>query len=189
VSAAVADSPQIAPADSPQIERLAHVGLHVFDLQRSIDFYHGILGLQITDDDREHGLLFLSADPEDEHHQVLLCEGRSVPMDGKLIQQVSFRCRKMSDVIGFWKRLVKAGAPILYTVTHGNAVACYFRDPDDNICEVYWQTGLKARQGFIAPMDFSQPEDVLLAQVRELVAVHGETGYIHPTMLREQGLD
>ena len=174
--------------EAPQIERLAHVGLHVFDLKRASDFYHGVLGLRITDNDTENGLLFLSADPEDEHHQLLLCEGRSVPLDGRLIQQVSFRCRKLSDVVGFWRRLVEAGAPILYTVTHGNAVACYFRDPDDNICEVYWQTGLKARQGFIAPLDFEQPEEALMARVRELVAAHGATGYIDPAMLAEQGL-
>jgi catechol 2,3-dioxygenase-like lactoylglutathione lyase family enzyme len=177
-----------AERGAPQIERLAHVGLHVTDLQRAVDFYHGVLGLQITDDDREHGLLFLSADPEDEHHQLLLCEGRNVPLDGRLIQQVAFRCRALSDVIGFWRRLVTAGAPILYTITHGNAVGCYFRDPDDNICEVYWKTGLKARQGFIAPLDFSQPEDELMAQVNEMVAQHGETGFIHPAMLQEQGL-
>ncbi len=180
-----ASSPSAA---APRIERLAHVGLHVFDLQRSRDFYHGVLGLQITDDDQQNGLLFLSADPEDEHHQLLLCEGRSVPVDGQLIQQVSFRCLDINDVIGFWQRLVAAGAPILYTVTHGNAVACYFRDPDGNICEVYWQTGLKARQGFIAPLDFTRPPEELMQTVHDLVARFGESGYIAPEMLAEQGL-
>jgi catechol 2,3-dioxygenase-like lactoylglutathione lyase family enzyme len=175
-------------AHTPKIERLAHVGLHVFDLQRSVDFYHGILGLEITDDDREHGLLFLSADPDDEHHQVLLCEGRTVPLGGQLIQQVSFRCPSLTDVVTFWQRLVAAGAPILYTVTHGNAVACYFRDPDDNICEVYWRTGLKARQGFLAPLDFTQPEPAIMQRVMSLVAQHGATGYIAPEMLEEQGI-
>ncbi len=175
-------------ANAPRIERLAHVGLHVFDLQRSVDFYHGVLGLEITDDDKEHGLLFLSADPDDEHHQLLLCEGRSVPIEGQLIQQVSFRCKNITDVIGFWRRLVAAGAPILYTVTHGNAVACYFRDPDGNICEVYWQTGLKARQGFIAPLDFDQPPEKLMDIVRDLVTRFGATGYVAPELLAEQGL-
>jgi hypothetical protein len=83
---------------------------------------------------------------------------------------------------------VAAGAPILYTVTHGNAVACYFRDPDDNICEVYWQTGLKARQGFLAPLDFTQPELAIMQRVMSLVAQHGATGYIAPEMLEEQGI-
>ena len=181
-----AESPELPNA--PRIERLAHVGLHVFDLARSADFYHGVLGLEITDDDREHGLLFLSADPEDEHHQVLLCAGRTVPHEGQLIQQVSFRCRRLADVIGFWRRLVAAGAPILYTVTHGNAIACYFRDPDGNICEVYWQTGLKARQGFIARLDFTRPEAALMAEVGDLVARHGATGYVDPGLLEQQGL-
>jgi catechol-2,3-dioxygenase len=94
----------------------------------------------------------------------------------------------MAAVLAEARRLVAAGAPILYTVTHGNAIACYFRDPDGNICEVYWQTGLKARQGFIAQLDFTRPEAALMAEVRDLVARHGATGYVDPGLLDQQGL-
>jgi catechol 2,3-dioxygenase-like lactoylglutathione lyase family enzyme len=172
--------------NAPQIERLAHVGLHVNDLERSIGFYRDILGLEVSDDDREHGLVFLSSHPDEEHHELLLTTGRNVPLDGKLIQQISFRCGKLADVIGFWRRLVAAKAKILYTVTHGIAISCYFFDPDDNICEVYWPTGFKARQGFLVGVDLARSEDELIDQARTLTHQHGKTGIVDAKLLAEQ---
>jgi catechol 2,3-dioxygenase-like lactoylglutathione lyase family enzyme len=170
----------------PQIERLAHVGIFVRDLETSIHFYRDILGLTMSDDDREHGLVFLSSHPDDEHHEVLLTTGRTVPIEAKLIQQISFRCPTLADVIAYWRRLVENNVKIMYTITHGNAIACYFFDPDDNICEVYWRTGLKARQGFLIGVDLNKPEEELLAFVRQAVAEHGKTGYVDMELLATQ---
>jgi catechol 2,3-dioxygenase-like lactoylglutathione lyase family enzyme len=177
------------PHTSPKIERLTHVGIYVTDLDRSITFYHDVLGLELTDDDREHGLVFLSSIPDEEHHEVLLTTGRTVPLDAKLLQQISFRCRSLADVIAFWRRFKKRDVKILYTITHGNAISCYFFDPDDNICEVYWNTGLKAKQGFIAKLDFEKPETALLDEVYALVGEHGPVGYVDPALLVAQGID
>lgn len=173
---------------APSIQRLTHVGLHVRDLDVSISFYRDILGLYVTDDDREHKLVFLSSHPDDEHHEVLLTGGRNVPLEGKLIQQIAFRCDTLTDVIEYWKRFVEKGVKVLYTITHGNAISCYFFDPDDNICEVYWPTGLTARQGYLVGLDFAQGEAELLKQVRESVAAHGATGIVDLAMLKEQKL-
>jgi catechol-2,3-dioxygenase len=173
---------------TPAIERLAHVGIHVHDLDISAAFYRDMLGLQISDENREAGLIFMSSHPDDEHHEVLLCAGRDVPKDVHLLQQVSFRVYCLTDVIEFWKRFVKNNVPILYTVTHGNAISCYFKDPDNNICEVYWPTGLKARQGFLIGLDFNEAEDTIMAKVNALVAEHGQTGVIDFKLLSEQNL-
>lgn len=170
----------------PRIDRLGHVGLFVHDIDRSVKFYHELLGLYMTDHDVDHGLYFFSARPDDEHHELLLLAGRNVPADAKLVQQVSFRCNHLSDVLAFWRRIVAVNTPILYTATHGNAVTCYFKDPDNNVVEVYWPTGLKARQGFLIPLDFTDDEDVIMAQVRDAVEKYGESGYIQPGMLEEQ---
>ena len=77
---------------------------------------------------------------------------------------------------------------ILYTVTHGNAISCYFKDPDENICEVYWPTGLKARQGFLIGLDFNESEETIMAKVNALVKEHGLTGVIDFKLLGEQNL-
>ena len=173
---------------TPSIERLAHVGIHVQDLDTSLAFYRDMLGLQISDENREAGLIFMSSHPDEEHHEVLLASGRNVPNDVRLLQQISFRVYSLTDVIEYWKRFVKNNVSILYTVTHGNAISCYFKDPDENICEVYWPTGLKARQGFLIGLDFNESEETIMAKVNALVKEHGLTGVIDFKLLGEQNL-
>ncbi|MEY2621648.1 MAG: hypothetical protein RIT26_1468 [Pseudomonadota bacterium] len=173
---------------TPSIQRVAHVGVFVTDLERSIAFYRDILGLTVTDEDRGPGLIFLSSHPDDEHHEILLASGRDVPPNVKLLQQIAFRCETLTDVVEYWKRFKANQVKIMYTITHGNAISCYFKDPDDNILEVYWQTGLKARQGFLMGLDFNKSEQELMAEVEALVKQHGETGIIDFKLLEEQNI-
>ncbi len=114
--------------------------------------------------------------PDVEHHEVLLTGGRDVPVGAKLIQQVSFRCDSMDDVVGFYRRLKDRGVKLDRVVTHGNAIGVYFLDPEGNRCEVYWNTGLEARQPFGVPVDLDEDADEVLRKVREAVAEFGATG-------------
>lgn len=172
----------------PAIERLAHVGLYVRDVAPMLHFYHDILGLQLTDTDEAAGLYFLSSRPDEEHHELLLCKGRTAGPQELLLQQVSFKCPTLTDVIDFYRRLVEAGTRIEYTVTHGNAIGVYFYDPEGNRAEVYWNTGLKARQGYLLEVDLSEPEDVIKAKVAAHVAEHGETGFLDTGLLERQNI-
>ena len=49
---------------------------------------------------------------------------------------------------------------------HGASVAFYFDDPDGNMIEVYWPTGVNYRQPFIEPLDLTQSEEALRATLR-----------------------
>jgi catechol 2,3-dioxygenase-like lactoylglutathione lyase family enzyme len=164
-------------ATTPRIARLGHVGLHCSDLAAQEAFYTQVLGLNITDRDDNLGLVFLSAQPDEEHHELLLTRGRDVPPGAKLIQQISFRCGSLEDVVGFYQRLRDRGVKFDHIVTHGNAIGVYFLDPEGNRIEVYWNTGLKARQPFSMPVDLEQGADEVMRQVREAVEQYGETGY------------
>jgi len=166
----------------PKIERLGHIGLYVRDLTRSLAFYRDLLGLHVTDIVPARGIAFLSARPDEEHHELVLCAGRSVAQNEYLIQQISFRCTSLEDVLAFYRKFKAHKVPIQYTVSHGNAVGAYFYDPDGNICEVYWPTGLSARQGFLQGLDFSQTPEQLMALVREYVTRFGKTGYRDPAL-------
>lgn len=170
-----------------KIERLAHVGVHVRDMDRSLAFYRDVLGLRVTDDDAANGMVFLSSRPEVEHHEVLLCGGRTVGEAELWLQQISFRCPTLEDVLEYHARFVEHGVRIEYTVTHGNAIGVYFFDPDGNRCEVYWPTGLKAKQGYLEALDFTRPAAELIEQVRLSVAEHGEDGYVDTRLL--SGID
>ncbi|MEU9342682.1 VOC family protein [Streptomyces sp. NPDC048278] len=170
----------------PQIEELAHVGLFVHDVDTQLRFYRDTLGLQVSDIDEKAGLYFLSSRPEIEHHELLLCAGRTADRGTMLLQQISFRCPTLEDVIGFYRRLVAQNVPIEYTVTHGNAIGVYFYDPEGNRCELYWPTGLKARQGFLLEVDFEEPTETILEKVRVYVDEHGEAGYVDMALLSRQ---
>ena len=172
----------------PSIERLGHVGIHVSDLDRSVHFYRDVLGLTVTDQDLNAGMVFMSARPEVEHHELLLCRGRTAPRDTMLVQQISFRCGSLEDVQGYYRRLRENQVPIDMTVSHGNAVAAYFYDPDGNRCEVYWGTGLEARQPYLVAVDLDKPAEALMAEVKESVAKYADTGYVDPRFLEMQDI-
>ena len=166
--------------EGPRVAGIGHAGVHVRALDVAVSFYRDVLGLTVTDDDREHGLVFMSSRPDVEHHELLLCEGRTAGPDDKWLQQVSWRCDSLDDVVGFHARFVDRGVPVQYTVTHGNAIGVYFYDPDGNRCEVYWPTGLTARQAFLVRLDLTRSPEEVLAEVRRLVAEHGTEGFIEP---------
>lgn len=153
----------------PAVAELGHVGVRCFDIQLQLDFYTRMLGLSLTDHDEELGIWFLSSRPNVEHHELLLATGRDVALDGRLIQQISFRCPSLEDVIGFLRRFRAEGTKLDMVVSHGNAIGVYFYDPEGNRCEVYWQTGLQARQPFVQNIDLDLPTDEILDVVRESV--------------------
>lgn len=161
----------------PKIAELGHVGIRCFDVAKQLDFYTNVLGLTLTDQDEKLGVWFLSARPATEHHEILIASGRNVELDAQLIQQVSFRCDSLEDVIGYFRRFRDNGVKLDMVVSHGNAVGVYFYDPEGNRCEVYWQTGLDARQPFIEHIDLDTDVDELLARIRASVAEHGADGF------------
>lgn len=167
----------------PKIAELGHVGIHCRDIGEQLDFYTRVLGLTVTDHSESLGIWFLSARPNTEHHEVLLATGRDVPRDGRLIQQLSFRCDSLQSVVGFLRRFREDGVPVEMVVSHGNAVGVYFRDPEGNRCEVYWQTGLTARQPFVEHIELDTDTDLdrLLERIRASVEAHGAVGYTEPS--------
>jgi catechol-2,3-dioxygenase len=163
--------------EMPKIAGLGHVGLHVFDIQRAADFYSDVLGLEITDGSAEERFVFLSSRRADEHHELLLTTGRTVPLGASLLQQISFRCESYEDVLGYFERFNSRGVDIDMAVSHGNAIGIYFFDPERNRVEVYWKTGLEAKQPYLEYLDLSLSKEAVLEKVRTGVAQYGSTGY------------
>jgi catechol-2,3-dioxygenase len=162
----------------PQVECVGHVGIFTGRLAEMAAFYEEVIGLVTTDRDAVHGLVFLSADPKEEHHHLVLAQADQDADLRPVLQQVSFRCRSLADVVGYFHRFRETGTKIQYAVTHGNAIGVYFFDPDGNRCEVYWRTGWQARQAFRISIDLTKSDDELLAEVRALVDNYGESGFV-----------
>jgi catechol 2,3-dioxygenase-like lactoylglutathione lyase family enzyme len=145
------------------VTSLGHVGLYVRDIERSKAFYRDILGLKISDENPKTGSTFMTAKGRlEEHHELLLVPGRE---DGKVVQQISFRCASLADVKEFYRMFLEHNVPIIRTVSHGNAVGVYFKDPDDNQVEVYWQTGVDWPQPFGKPVDLTASDVEIIANL------------------------
>ncbi|MBF6568832.1 MAG: VOC family protein [Candidatus Binataceae bacterium] len=173
---------------TPSVARLGHVGLHVHDLEKEKAFFRDIVGLQVTDEAPEIGIVFMSAQPDEEHHELLLCAGRNVDENARVVQQVSFRCNSLDDVYGYYHRFREHGVRFDRMVSHGNAVSIYFYDPEGNRCEVYWNTGFKAKQPFGQKIDLATAKDELMAEVEEYAVKYGETGYVNREAVKQHNL-
>jgi catechol-2,3-dioxygenase len=160
------------------VARLGHVGLHVQDLEKQKAFYRDIIGLTVTDEDSERGLVFMSSRPDEEHHELLLCRGRNVGEDARVVQQISFRCDSFEDVLEFYRRFKQSGVKFDVILSHGNAVGVYIFDPEGNRIETYWNTGLIAKQPYGEVIDLEQSPAQLLEHIKEHVERYGSTGFI-----------
>lgn len=168
-----------------EVQQLGHVGMFVDDLETMVRFYRDELGLTVADDSTEFGMVFLTIDPKREHHNIVLVRrDGGVAGDSSRIQQVSFRCSTFSQVKAFYDKFVESGVPIDKVVSHGNAIGVYFFDPEGNRCEVYWDTGMKARQPFLEDVDLDLGEKLVREQVAQSVAEFGETGTVDGKHLR-----
>jgi catechol 2,3-dioxygenase len=148
----------------------SHMGFYVRDLDRMARYYKTVLGFTETDqgDLGAVRLVFLSRDPA-EHHQVVLATGRPEGLSFSVINQISFRVSDLG-VLRHVQALAKADPDTtdLISATHGNAVSIYFRDPEGNRVEVFWDTPWYCEQPLREPIDLAQDDETVLAQAEAL---------------------
>jgi catechol-2,3-dioxygenase len=151
------------------ITELGHTGLWVFDLPRMRDFYTRVLGLTVTDENEKFGLVFLSSRPEREHHEIVLQRGRTAALGEKLQHQISWRVESLEDLAAYHRAFQEEGVKVQYEVTHGNALAIYFYDPEENRNEVYLAVDRDVRQPFRRSIDLTLPAEELWAEAERLL--------------------
>ena len=126
-----------SPID-PRAE-IGHVHLKVADLDRALAFYHGVLGLEITQR-MGASAAFLSAGGY--HHHIALNTweslGGSPPPPGATgLYHLAIRYPDRAALTGALRRLRDAGIPLEGASDHGVSEALYLRDPDRNGVELY----------------------------------------------------
>lgn len=151
------------------IVELGHVGLFTDDLANLSDFYREVLGLFHTDGSVDAGIIFLSSRPSFEHHELVLVQRRDGEGPKGRVNQVSWRVDTLADLLTLRQRIVGSGAAIQQEVTHGNAIAVYFYDPEGNRLEVYWQTGLDVPQPFLKPLALDKAESDVMSDLADIV--------------------
>jgi len=130
-------SPQFPTIDDGV--RIGHVHLKVADLQRSLDFYCGVLGFTLTT--TYPGAAFISAGGY--HHHIGLntweSKGGHPPPPGTtglFHTAILYPTRPaLADAL---HRVIEAGLQLDGASDHGVSEALYLRDPDENGVELYW---------------------------------------------------
>ena len=119
--------------------RLGHVHLRVADLERSLAFYVGVLGFEITQ--RWGGeAAFLSAGGYHHHIGLNTWESRdgSPPPPGSTgLYHLAILYPSRSTLADALQRLIDAEIPLDGAADHGVSEALYLRDPDNNGVELY----------------------------------------------------
>ncbi len=132
----------VMPDQNPPIDaavRIGHVHLKVADLQRSLDFYCGVLGFQLTQRFGSQAA-FLSAGGY--HHHIGLntweSAGGKPPAPGTTgLYHVAILYPTRIALADALRRLNRARIPLDGAADHGVSEALYLRDPDGNGVELY----------------------------------------------------
>lgn len=123
----------------PQV-RIGHVHLKVADLERSLQFYCGVLGFQLT---QRYGRQAAFVSAGGYHHHIGLNTwdslGGSPPPAGTTgLFHVAILYPTREALADALRRLKQAGVTIEGASDHGVSEAIYLRDPDQNGLELYW---------------------------------------------------
>lgn len=119
--------------------RIGHVHLRVADLDRSLAFYQGVLGFELTQR-LGNSAAFLSAGGY--HHHIGLNTWESLggqpPAPGTTgLYHLAVLYPTRSELADALRRLLAAGVPLEGAADHGVSEALYLRDPDGNGVELY----------------------------------------------------
>ena len=137
---ATADDSTLTPEPIDPGVRIGHVHLKVADLERSLAFYCGVLGFELT---QRYGAQAAFVSAGGYHHHIGLntweSRGGSPPpagATGLYHTAILYPTRRALAVA--LRRVLEAGVVLDGASDHGVSEALYLRDPDDNGVELYW---------------------------------------------------
>ena len=130
------DSQYTIPAQT----HIGHVHLKVSDLKRSLEFYCGLLGFEITTIYGQDAA-FISAGGY--HHHIGLNTWYSkntqpAPLHTAGLFHTAILYPTRRDLAVIYKRIKDANYPFTGFADHGVSEALYLNDPDENGIELYW---------------------------------------------------
>ena len=120
--------------------RIGHVHLKVADIERSLAFYCGVLGFELT---ARYGTqaAFFSAGGYHHHFGINTWEskGGSPPPRGTTgLYHTAILYPSRASLADALRRLIAAQVPLDGASDHGTHEALYLRDPDENGLELAW---------------------------------------------------
>jgi catechol 2,3-dioxygenase len=151
-------------AADPRVH-IGHVHLKVAELERSLSFYSGVLGLEVMQRLGDSAA-FLSAGGYHHHIAINTWEslGGSPPPPGSTgLYHTAIVYPTRASLADALHRLLQAHIPLEGASDHGVSQSIYLRDPDDNGVELYcdkprdqWPRGADGKLAmFTRPLDLT----------------------------------
>ncbi len=134
---------------------ISHVVLYCFDFKRMLDFYTGVLGFHLSDIGRARGtdICFLTLDPQADHHQLALSGGRQGARGAGALNHVAFRVESLAELRKRHEDLKRANVDDVELISHGSWLSVYYRDPEGNRMEFFWDTPYYVQQPIVEPLE------------------------------------
>jgi len=150
---------QIAPPKGLpfKVQKIGHVVLNVADLERSLNFYVGVLGFRISDIYPDSvvpgGMAFMRCNPD--HHGVALVGAASKQTKNSGMHHMAFEVASLDEVFRSREHLRRHGVEIVYEGRRraGCQIAVEFLDPDGHHLEIYWGLDEIGSDGKVRPPD------------------------------------
>lgn len=126
-------------------KRIGHVVLNVRDLAVSERFYTEVLGFQVSLK-RGNGT-FLTCGKI--HHDLALFQAPedAAPAGDLGLNHIAVQIEDLDELKEVYRRLKSCGARIDHLTDHGMTKSVYFRDPDGNRIEYFFNTTETAEEG------------------------------------------
>jgi len=124
----------------PSQTRIGHVHLKVADLERSLDFYCGLLGFELTAAYGDQAA-FISAGGYHHHIGLNTWHSKDAPpakKEGVGLYHTAILYPTRKDLAFVYTRLKNARYHFTGASDHGVSEALYLDDPDGNGVELYW---------------------------------------------------
>jgi len=126
-----------------KLKQTGHVALVVGDVEKSKAFYHGVLGMDIREEDPDHGGTFLGVGTHghnvDLFPQSAVSDRQLDELAGQRMHHLALEVATEEDLIAAYKTLKEAGVTIEATMNHESQHSIYIKDPDGNRVEIYWE--------------------------------------------------
>jgi catechol-2,3-dioxygenase len=155
-----------------------HAGIHAPDPAALACFYEEVLGLHLiggngSDSPTDATVLLATRSQRDRHELAVFAASQK--------RHVAFGVPSLADLRAWAVRLQGFGLPIRAIWTHGVSLSFYVDDPEGNLLELCWSTGLACSQypPISEPLDLSAPEQTLLAEAARLARRAGPPPAAH----------
>lgn len=132
--------------------RLGHVNLFVADIDRSVAFYHDVVGLGIAWRRSNMRTGFLSNG--NSHHDIGLIDlhGPLGETEAPALNHLAFELETQFDLVDGYRRALSTGFGFTAMYDHEISHSLYYRDSDGELIEIYADTDIDWQERLVNPI-------------------------------------